>query len=185
MKKKALLVAVCTLVLTACGTTENTVSDVQTTEVQSEAVTDDQITEVQNQVITDDVWTDTVNAEIQADSIYAAATTLSEAEVESYAADVKDMILNGDWETFVNEISYPIIVDGLTMEDAIDLSEYIADSQVSADFLAAIEAETCTEMFSSQQGITMGADGQIWLGMVQNDEGELSLKVVEINNMFE
>lgn len=119
------------------------------------------------------------------DATYSAATTLSNVEVESYALDIRDMILNNDWDKFVQEICYPIIVDGLTMEDASDLTDYIADSKVSTDFLAAIEAETCAEMFSSEQGITMGEDGQIWLATVQGENGDYVLKVVEINDMFE
>ena len=116
---------------------------------------------------------------------YSAATTLSNAEVENYALDIREMILNNDWDKFVQEICYPIIGDGLTMENASDLTDYIADSKVSEDFLAAIEAETCTEMFSSEQGITMGEEGQIWLATVQGENGAYVLKVVEINDMFE
>ena len=213
MKKKTLLlVATCVLVLTACGTTEGTISDDQTSEVQSEDsmsadvpdVETDQETTLENEakstetettqletVSTETTSTEAgvldvvVEDEVAVETFYLAATTIPAGSVESYAMDIKAMVLNGDWETFVNEISYPIIVDGLTMEDATDMKDYIADSKVSADFLAAIEAETCIEMFNSVQGIMMGIDGQIWLGTVQGENGDYVLKVVEINNMFE
>ena len=213
MKKKTLLfVATCAFVLTACGTTEGTISDDQTSEVQSEDsmsadvpdVETDQETTLENEakstetettqletVSTETTSTEAgvldvvVEDEVAVETFYSAATTIPAGSVESYAMDIKDMVLNGDWKTFVNEISYPIIVDGLTMEDATDMKDYIADSKVSADFLAAIEAETCIEMFNSVQGIMMGIDGQIWLGTVQGENGDYVLKVVEINNMFE
>ncbi len=200
MKKKILLVVTaCMLVLTACGTTQGADSGEQTSEVQSGNIESNSVesTEPEQEVApsgeTETMPEESLPTEAGADDIvleeaepfYFAATTLSDAEVESYAADIKDMILNEDWESFVYEISYPIIVDGLNMENATDLTDYIADSVVSADFLAAIEAEACTEMFNSQQGITMGQEGQIWLGEVQNDDGGFELKVVEINNMFE
>ncbi len=214
MKKKILLVVTaCMLVLTACGTTQGADSGEQTSEVQSGNIESNSVESTEpeqevapsgeTEVTMDENKTASFEAEItseesvsteagaddvvleETEPFYFAATTLADVEVESYAADIREMILNEDWETFVYEISYPIIVDGLNMENATDLTDYIADSVVSVDFLAAIEAETCTEMFNSQQGITMGQEGQIWLGEVQNDDGSLSLQVIEINNMFE
>lgn len=202
MKKKTLLLAAaCTLVLTACGTSTANIEDESgvtgTTQVQeTETTADDTTAGTANATAESTASTGTLvitevptggeaQVEPSAETFYSAATTIPASQVESYALDIKDMILNGDWETFVNEISYPLIVDGLTMEDATDLTDYIADSKVSADFLTAIEAETCIEMFNSEQGITMGVDGQIWLGAVQNTEGEMELKVIEINSMFE
>lgn len=195
MKKKVLLVVtVCTFVLTACGTTKDTTSDENTTNVQSSEFVNEEVESTEpEQEVDSTARIESVSAEAGADDVvleeiepfYFAATALSDVDVESYAADIKAMILNSDWENFVYEISYPIIVDGLTMEDATDMTDYIADSVVSADFLAAIETETCVGMFNSQQGITMGEGGQIWLGEVQNDDGSLSLQVIEINNMFE
>lgn len=174
MKNKiVLLVAAVALVFTACGTNTATIEDesvVSSTEIQETSV---------------ETEAEEVQSEPSTETFYSAATTIPAGSVESYAMDIKAMVLNGDWETFVNEISYPIIVDGLTMEDATDMKDYIADSKVSADFLAAIEAETCIEMFNSVQGIMMGIDGQIWLGTVQGENGDYVLKVVEINNMFE
>lgn len=192
MKNKIVLVLVaCAFLFTACGTTTNTVLDEPSSEVMSEAVSDE--TEAGETVSTETASEETVSslpAESEAevigtlDGFYSLATTLPDVEVEMYAMDIRNMILDSDWETFVYEIGYPIIVDGLTMEDAFDLTDYIADSEISEEFLNAIAEETCVEMVHNEQGIIMGADGQIWLGTVQNDDGGYSLQVIEINNMF-
>jgi len=201
MKNKIFLAVVaCAFLFTACGTAENTASDEPTSEVTSEeaegsegqesesVVESEPVAEIDSVSETETAETQTVSSETEVistlDHFYSLATTLTDVEVESYAADIRDMILDSDWENFVYEIGYPIIVDGLTMEDAFDMADYIADSEVSESFMDAIAAENCSEMVHNEQGITMGADGQIWLGTVQNDDGGFSLQVIEINNMF-
>ena len=134
MKNKIFLaVAACAFLFTACGTTENTVSDEPSSEVlsqeaeggegqESESEAESEPVSEAETMVPDAAETVTAVPETEAvsavDNFYALATTLSNAEVESYATDVRNMILDGDWETFVYEIGYPIIVDGITMEDA-------------------------------------------------------------------
>lgn len=171
MKRKMVCLAVvCTLVLTSCGTNENPVSG----DFTQESVT------TLNQDTTDSIS----NVGETPDNFYAAATGLPASQVEEYASVIKKMVLEEEWAALAGEVSYPVTMDGLIVEEAKGFTELITDNQVREEFVAAIEAETCQKMFCSWQGISLGEQGQIWMAAVQDEQGEFELKITGINGML-
>lgn len=112
---------------------------------------------------------------------YHVCTSFTAQEVESFASNVKAQILARDWEGLSENLSYPITINGNTCADSTDFLALDIDSKISQDFLDAIEAETCQQMFCNYEGISMGAEGQIWINELS---GSSELKVTAINGMF-
>lgn len=108
---------------------------------------------------------------------YLMVTSLSDEEVENFAAKVKEQILESDFAGLAEEIAYPITIDGVTYKDASAFLEASMTLEMNPDFLTELESESCREMFVNYQGIMMG-NGIVWIGSV---DGEL--KVIGINGM--
>ena len=119
-----------------------------------------------------------------AEDYYAVATSASATEVEMFAIDIKKAVLAKDWEALAGKIAYPITISGTTVNNASEFLELDFDEKLNPDFVDAIEAETCAEMFCNWQGISMGATGQIWFADVENEAGEFELKIIGINGML-
>lgn len=119
---------------------------------------------------------------------YRAATSISAAEVELYAAQVRKQFLGKDWSAISSEISYPIIISDITYETSEDFLNASGrfDSNLDDAFLSAIEREDCVEMFCNYEGIMIGESGQIWISEVLNDDfTSQGLKITAINGMLE
>lgn len=119
---------------------------------------------------------------------YRAATSISSAEVEQYAAQVRQQFLGKDWSAIASEISYPIIISDITYETSEDFLNASGsfDSNLDDAFLSAIEHEDCVEMFCNYEGIMIGESGQIWISEVLNDDfTSQGLKITAINGMLE
>lgn len=107
-----------------------------------------------------------------ADDYYRVATNKSSADVESYAAIVKQQFLQQDWPAIAEEIAYPITISDTTYDSSaefLDASRSF-DSSLDEDFFAALEEEDCREMFCNWQGIMLGETGQIWINEVLDEE---------------
>ena len=59
-------------------------------------------------------------AAIGNDSYYSVATDIPRAEVESYAAQIKQQFLEHDWSAISSEISYPITIADITYNNSTD-----------------------------------------------------------------
>lgn len=118
------------------------------------------------------------------ENYYQAATSLSASEVEQYAISIKNYILNNDWNSLSEEMVYPITISGYVFENSQDFLKMDIDNDIDKDFVAAIESESCQEMFCNWQGISMGSSGQIWIGDIEDENGNCELKIIEINDMF-
>lgn len=113
---------------------------------------------------------------------YQVCTSFTAQKVESFASNVKAQILARDWEGLSENLSYPITINGNTCTDSADFLALDIDSKISQDFLDAIEAETCQQMFCNYEGISMGTEGQVWINELS---GSSELKITAINGMFE
>lgn len=118
-------------------------------------------------------------------NIYEVCTSLPKAEVEAFAGQVKQQIVNHDWKGLSENISYPITVGGTTYQNSDEFAAGNFEESLSQKFVDAIEAETCTDMFCNWQGIMMG-NGEVWISEVLNDDSSSQgLKVTAINGMVE
>ncbi len=115
---------------------------------------------------------------------YSICTDLGTWEVERFAKRVRKQILAGDFESIAEEISYPIMVDGMrfgTKEAFLD-ADFVKNP--SAVFLEDIQNETGELLFCNWQGIMMGVNGEVWFGEVLNEDGSSQgLKITGLNNI--
>lgn len=109
---------------------------------------------------------------------YIQVTDLPMEEVEAFAAEVRQNVLDGDWEALAQKVSYPILIYDRQIGNAGGLVGLTIRNKVEESFVHHIEWESCRQMFCNWQGICM-ADGNIWINEV---EGEL--KITAINDMF-
>ena len=121
------------------------------------------------------------------DSYYSAATNISRADVESYAAWVRQQFLEQDWSGISSELSYPITISDITYNNSTDFLEASNsfDSNLDEAFFSALEEEDCAEMFCSWEGIMLGETGQVWIGEVLDAElHSQGLKIIAVNGLF-
>lgn len=118
---------------------------------------------------------------------YRAATGISSAEVEQYAAQVRQQFLAQDWSAISAEIAYPITISDITYENSEDFLNASGSFGNNLDeaFLSAVEREDCVEMFCNYEGIMIGESGQIWISEVLNtDFSSQGLKITAINGLL-
>jgi len=117
---------------------------------------------------------------------YSFVTAMAKAEVEEIARSVRQSYLEQDWPAIADRIRYPI-----TMYPDVEINTpekflaYMNGKTVHESDAAAMEAETCTDMFFNGQGICLG-DGEIWLvdPSYMTDEEPL-LQIIAINGIVE
>lgn len=125
-----------------------------------------------------------VQATATAGDYYKVCTSLPAQDVENYAGNIRSFILSHDWNSLAEELFYPITINGTTCSDSAAFLALDIDSHISPEFLNAIEAETCQQMFCNWQGISMGAEGQIWIEEKTGNDGNATLKVTALNNLL-
>lgn len=111
---------------------------------------------------------------------YAAATSFDKAVVEGFAADVRRVVLEEDWETLSQMIAYPLTAaDGTALNSAEEFTAFMAGKTLASDVRADFEEEPCREMFANDQGVSM-ADGRLWFTEVIRADGSL-LKIISFS----
>lgn len=122
------------------------------------------------------------SANVDNQDYYSVCTDLPKSEVEAFAKEVRQSILEKDWKGLSEKAAYPITVAGVTYNNSSDFAAGNLDSLCDSDFMAAIEEESCTDMFCSYQGIMLG-NGQVWISEVLNEDmTSQGLKVTAINS---
>ncbi len=126
------------------------------------------------------LWMTSAVVDVPSEAVegYALVTELSVMEVESFAAGLRQNVLEKNWEAFSRKVQYPITIGDKTVADRQELVELIVENRGSDAFVIAIRKETCSDMFCNWQGICMG-DGQLWFNEI---DGEL--KVTAINGLL-
>lgn len=105
---------------------------------------------------------------------YTVCTRIPGQEVERFAAEVRQLILDQDWDSLADRLVYPILVNGESLY--MDSEEFRKDGTLldvllgGEAFRAALEQEDCHEMFCNYQGIMLG-DGQVWIGETLEQDG--------------
>ncbi len=111
---------------------------------------------------------------------YAVATGRSAWEVERFAKRVRRQILAGDFEALAESMVFPIRIDHTIYIDkaAFMKAEFVTNP--SAEFLEALKAETCENLFCNYRGVMMG-DGSCWI--TEDSEGLQELKIYAVNGI--
>ena len=119
---------------------------------------------------------------------YSGVTAMDAAEVEAFAAWVRQLYLNEDWDAIAQLIDYPVTMapDHAEIKDADAFVAFMADKAISDSDVEAMKAENCVGMFCNYQGICLGS-GQIWLSDVAFDDvgqaGDPLLRIIAVNGI--
>lgn len=112
---------------------------------------------------------------------YSGVTTLDTTAVEAFAAWVRQLYLDEDWDGMAQLIRYPItLYPDVVIDDADAFTTFMEDKVITEADIEAMAAENCVGMMSNGEGICMGS-GQVWLsdigfdGIEQTKEPELRI----------
>jgi hypothetical protein len=122
-------------------------------------------------------------------SDYAANTTASKAEVQSFVEGVKSDIENSSWESLADKLNYPVSINpDKTANDKDEFISIMNDSKVSQAFLDELNGADLGNLSSNGQGLMVGS-GCIWLRDVNFDGIEQvaspEFKVITFNGLTE
>lgn len=115
---------------------------------------------------------------------YTAATSLPSDTVEQFAQEIKADILKHQWEALSEKIYYPITIGDTIIDSSQAFLALEPGEHLRPEFVSAIEAESCKEMFCNYQGIMMGAEGEIWISAIYEDGEHEVLEIVALNGML-
>lgn len=113
---------------------------------------------------------------------YYELFTNEDAEtVESFAAEVRQQIVDRDWEGLSDNILFPITISTKAYNSKEEFLAADWDSILSEEFFNAIEEENCENLFCNYEGVMLG-NGEVWISE-QLDDNNVScgLKVIAIN----
>lgn len=97
------------------------------------------------------------------DGYYSGFTAMPRAELEAFAAQVKQAYLAQDWETIAGWVRYLItLYPDVKVQNEQELLAYMDGKTVNPSDAAALGEESCTDMFYNGQGLCLGS-GQVWL----------------------
>lgn len=120
--------------------------------------------------------------ETQIQNFYGC-TYFSKDEVEDFAKEVRQQILDYNWEGLSEKILYPITIGETTYESK---KEFAAEEFTFDDrFRKLLQEESCEDMFCNWQGIMLGETGQVWISEFLNEDfSSQGLKVYGINGLL-
>lgn len=122
------------------------------------------------------------NMENEDENFYELTSTLSKSVIENYAKEVRNMILNHDWEKLSREIAYPVKIAGVEYSNAEEFLSSPLDSIVTEEFMQGVKNEDCNEMFHNWSGIMLGETGEVWLAEFLAEDLETHiLQIIAIN----
>lgn len=117
---------------------------------------------------------------------YAAIGAEEEEEIEDYASEIYQYIINSDKQGVAAQIKFPIDVhiNSESRTRIYNAEEFIKeyDNIINPEFKSIMERAFTRNMFTNYQGVMLG-DGQknIWFTFVKDDSGRM-LKIIGINN---
>ena len=117
---------------------------------------------------------------------YASVTAMEKSEVESLTATVREAYLAEDWATIAGLIRYPIsMYPDVKVGSGEEFLAYMNGKTVHESDRAAMEAESCRDMFFNGQGICLG-DGEIWMNDIHYMTDETpELEIVAVSGIVE
>lgn len=154
--------------LTACGAKTNTAdtADTPNTAKPEETETVTETDEVVSSAVID---------------YYSLCTNEDSQTVESFAATVRQQILDKDWSALADNIAFPITVGDRSYANKDEFVAADWSSILSAEFFESIENESCENLFCNYQGIMLG-NGEVWISEpLDASNKSMGLKVIAIN----
>lgn len=111
---------------------------------------------------------------------YEIATSKSTWEVERFAKRVKRLILAGNFDELAEIMVFPVRIDETVYMDkaAYMKAEFVKNPR--AEFIEALQAESCEDLFCNYSGIMMGS-GLCWI--LEEGSESYGLKVYAINGI--
>lgn len=107
----------------------------------------------------------------------------SDESAERFAKEIREEILEGDYESLAQKCVYPIRIDGETFENQEALLASGLLQNPPEAFLDAIRQETCEDMFHNWQGFMLG-NGEVWFSEILNEDySSDGLKIIGFNNI--
>lgn len=107
----------------------------------------------------------------------------SDESAERFAKEVREEILEGDYESLAQKCAYPVSIDGETFENREALLASGLLQNPPEAFLDAIRQETCEDMFHNWQGFMLG-NGEVWFSEILNEDySSEGLKIIGFNNI--
>lgn len=103
-----------------------------------------------------------VTEETTAPDFYSGWTARDSAEVEAFAVDVRENIVNGEWEELSEKLSYPITIGVVTYYDREAFLDDSWNDIFTEDFLHAVEQDDCMELPSNENGCSI-AEGCVYI----------------------
>lgn len=168
------------------NTSETESKQAHTYTVNTEPVSTENSSVVLYEYDFDYVPNDLINESTQSphtyETSYEMVTYFSTAEVEAFAREIRNQILNHDWAGLSEKTAFPVTIAGSTYENADKLLAADLDSIVTDDFIRKIRDESCENMSFNLNGIMMGETGQVWFTEVLDDNYKSQgLKIIAIN----
>lgn len=123
---------------------------------------------------------ESVNKPADGEKYYLFSLNITDEEIEQFAAEVRDELVNGDWEAIAKKANYPLRV-GTAVYDTDE--EFLAqdwDNYFSDEWKEALKAETCREMGCNGEGFML-ASGAVWVFDVAGENGSEQLLIWSIN----
>lgn len=109
---------------------------------------------------------------------YSTVTDIPSEEVEAFAREIRDNLLEEDWEAFAEKAAYPITIRQKVIAGEGGLVGLFIRNTVSEEFLEDIRWESCEAMPCDADGISMGG------GRIRIKEVNGELKITAIRGLF-
>ncbi|MBO4396180.1 MAG: Ig-like domain-containing protein [Eubacterium sp.] len=114
------------------------------------------------------------------DADYSVCTNLAPTVVERFASSVKVCILKKDWDKLSTMIAYPIeLKKDLKAANAEEFKDIMSKNNLNQKFSEAVRLDDTVKMFARDQGVMLGADGEIWM-----NEKDGAMKITAINGII-
>lgn len=114
---------------------------------------------------------------------YNGFSAMEKGLLESYAMDIRNACLDGNWEYIADLARFPILVNGTSYADREAFLSLMAESTFSDAARAELEQENCHDMFYNGQGLCLGG-GQVWLlDPSYMTENEPTIQIISLNDI--
>ena len=114
---------------------------------------------------------------------YSGFSAMERGLLESYAKDIRNAYLDGNWEYIADLARFPILVNGESYADREAFLALMENSTISDSARAEMEQEDCHDMFYNGEGLCLGG-GQVWLlDPSYMTENEPSIQVISLNDI--
>lgn len=136
--------------------------------------------------VTSDIYMGYPDEEPLNERCYELVTDIPAVEVEQFAKQVKQQLLERDWSALSENLMYPITIDGVTYYSIEEFPAADLEEKLNPYFFVEVEAESCRNMSSDWSGIMMGKTGRVWFSeILNNDLSSQGLKIKAINGLTE